>query len=183
MGFFSGGLGAVIDLAGGVAGGIFGANQADKNRDFQRNMSATAHQREVADLKAAGLNPVLSATGGGASTPGGSSASMDVGRIGSSAADISVKKLTGDNLKAQNALLREQALKTATERAATAQDVRILKARADFESSLSPTDRSISWWADQIGKVTNSAQDVSNTVDKRKRKTPIKIKTPGGKFR
>lgn len=49
------------------------AAEARKNRDFQERMSNTSHQREVADLEAAGLNPLISATGG-SSTPGGATA-------------------------------------------------------------------------------------------------------------
>lgn len=54
----------------------FNAAEAAKSRDWQKMMSDTAHQREIADLKAAGLNPVLSASGGnGAAVTSGATAS------------------------------------------------------------------------------------------------------------
>lgn len=53
----------------------FSAAEAQKNRDFQERMSNSAHFREVQDLINAGLNPILSAQLGGATTPSGSSAS------------------------------------------------------------------------------------------------------------
>lgn len=49
----------------------FSAAEAQKGRDFQQLMSDTAYQRVVADLKKAGLNPILAVNQGSASSPSG----------------------------------------------------------------------------------------------------------------
>lgn len=97
-------IGGLIGAVGGFLSNKSNAKAAKEQMKWQEYMSSTAHQREVADLRAAGLNPILSATGGsGASTPSG--ASYQASNIGDSA--VSGAK-QGGRLSAEVDLLRAQ---------------------------------------------------------------------------
>lgn len=87
----------------------FNAQEAAKSRSWQEYMSNTAHQREIRDLKAAGLNPVLSAMGGnGAAVTSGATASgvTSAGAKGEvdTSANAALVQILGSVLSAQTQL-------------------------------------------------------------------------------
>lgn len=120
----SGGMGALGSIFGGA---MSSAGQADANRQnvalareqmaFQERMSNSAHQREMADLRKAGLNPILSAKLGGASSPAGAMPNIvnemaplenSARAMGDKLYNYNVQREQVNNMKLQNNLLKEQ---------------------------------------------------------------------------
>lgn len=85
-------IAGAMQAGGGILGNVLSFNEAVRNRKWQENMSNTAHQREVADLRAAGLNPILSANAG-ASTPSGGQAKTDNPFEGAAATAMQARQL------------------------------------------------------------------------------------------
>ena len=106
-------LGGAASAGGSLLGSTMSAgaskDAAKRMIKAQLYMSNTAHQREVEDLRAAGLNPILSATGGrGASTEIGAMPRIpDYGQALSAGLNSAVSFMTAkQNLKSQSLDLR-----------------------------------------------------------------------------
>lgn len=83
IGLFSSIGSAIGGIGSSIVSGIFNKGEAEKNREFQQQMSDTSIQRRMADLREAGLNPLLatSSASAGASTPAGAQANIDTSGI------------------------------------------------------------------------------------------------------
>lgn len=79
MGLFGGIAGAIGGIASTILGNNSAKNEAEKNREWQEQMSNTSISRRMQDLRNAGLNPLLAVdnASSGASTPAGSQAQIE----------------------------------------------------------------------------------------------------------
>jgi len=118
-------------IAGDLLGGIFGSSAQSKanavnirlakeNREFQERMSNTAYQRATKDMLAAGLNPMLAYSQGGADTPNTSAATVrpvDAMATAASSAGskamqtVALRKLDAD-ARTQNEIADQEGMKT-----------------------------------------------------------------------
>lgn len=134
-------------IAGAGLDAIIGKGSAKDQMRFQAEMASSQHQREVADLRKAGLNPILSGTGGaGAAAPSGAGYDSDFGQAASAAA----------MMRAQTRLLESQAENLD-------QSTRNANQEYHLTREFGPLERQASLW-EQKTRIKKIVQETGNSA-------------------
>lgn len=171
MGSILGGL-----ISGGATyAGTSAQNEANKEMaqaqmNFQERMSSTAYQRSVADMKKAGINPMLAYQQGGASSPGGATAQMQnvAGNSARDTIDGAIEMATLKNIQQSNKKLKADT--DYSETSAKLLDTQLPGAKKEAELDAHQIGNLFALWrkvAGPISGISNAYNNVSSAKSRR----------------
>lgn len=180
MSWLSSNFGAVLGGVGGFLANRQQSKQFQMNYDLARNQLYNQHRIEVADLKAAGLNPILSANGGNSTF--GASGGGSYENVGSAINSGFMASQQAKNLQAQNQAIDANIIKTKAEAQNVIADTALKQAQTAHEKgllSLIPLQRQNIWtmteqaksqteyWKMQVqvaeANIAKALQDIENS--------------------
>lgn len=192
-GAIAGVLGAGVQVYGTERTNAMNKALAEKQMRFQERMSSTAYQRGMADMKKAGLNPMLAYSQGGASAPTGTMATMEnpfegvSERLVNSASFLNQSRQVSADIqqkKTSSSVNKETAKSVAAQTDRIKEETRLIKAKADKEevtkagySVAKPFVDKAKQWVNSIfeGGKTESSAKSSRMIPIRKRDLLEKI--------